>query len=447
MKACSCVVLLAVAALCASSSQAATSIAAGVKRSQVAGIDVIADRTAVKDVVVIFGSLPAGAVFNPEDQPATAMLVAQMLDKGTTRQDKFALARRLDEVGASIHFSADNYLTSFEVTCLKENLPLVLSLLAEQLRMPAFSAEEFEKLKPQAIGELRQALDDPGLRANETFSQVVYPQGHPNKTATVQERIEGVTTAKLSDLKAFHAAHYGPAHMTMVIAGDFDLGQVRAELAKSFSGWKGGTALPVASRSAAGFVSASREATVSIPGKSSVNLLLGAATGLKYRDPDTLALRVGTTILGSGFTGRLMNNVRDKEGLTYGIGAGVSNDTFSDGEWKISATFAPTLLDKGISSTRRELTQWYQNGITAAELEQRKSELAGNYYVSLATTGGLAQALLTAVQRGYDLKWLDEYPKAIQALTVEQVNGAIKKHLDPDKMLLIKSGTIGAAKS
>jgi zinc protease len=142
-----------------------------------------------------------------------------------------------------------------------------------------------------------------------------------------------------------------------------------------------------------------------------------------------------------------MKSVRDKEGLTYGIFAGSSSDTFSDGEWKINATFAPALLGKGIASTRRELTEWYQNGITTAELEQRKSELVGSYYVSLATTKGIAQTLLTAVQRGYDLTWLDEYPKAIQALTVEQVNSAIKKHLDPNKLLLIEAGTIGAAKS
>jgi zinc protease len=441
------VALLAAAGLSAASSQAASSIAASVKRSQIAGIDVMADRTAVKDVVVIFGSLPAGEVFNPPGQPATAMLVAKMLDKGTAKQDKFALARKLEDVGASISFVADNYMTSFQASCLKENLPLVLSLLAEQLRLPAFSAEEFEKLKPQVTGGLQQSLDDPGSRAGESFGQMVYPQGHPDKTATVQEQIEGVKTAKLADLKAFHAAHYGPAHMTMVIAGDFDLNSVRAELQKNFSGWQGGTALPAAPTSAVGFVKASQEQTVFMPGKTSVIMLLGQATGLEYRDPDALALRVGTTILGSGFTGRLMKNVRDNEGLTYGIGAGSSSDTFSDGEWKINATFAPALLGKGVASTRRQLTEWYQNGITAAELEQRKTELVGSYYVSLATTNGLAQALLTAVQRGYDLTWLDEYPKAIQALTVEQVNSAIKKHLDPNKMLLIEAGTIGEAKS
>jgi zinc protease len=447
------VVLLAVVALAAplahADSQAPSSIIANVKRSKVAGIDLIVDHTAVKDVVIITGSLPAGAVFDPPGKPATATLVAGMLDKGTTRNDKFALAHKLEDVGASISFTADNYVTEFQATCLKQDLPLVLALLAEQLRTPAFSAEEFEKLKPQVIGTLQQALDNPRARAAETFSQIAYPQGHPNRKPTLQEQIDAVKAARLDDVKAFHAAHFGPSHMTMVVAGDVEWNQVRAQTEKSFSGWRGGSALPEAPRpdTASSANMSDKDKVVFMPGKTSVIMLMGQADGLKHRDPDALALRVATTILGSGFTGRLMKNVRDKEGLTYGIGAVLDNDTFADGEWKINATFAPALLEKGVDSTRRQLAEWYQKGVTAAELEQRKTQLVGTYYVSLATTRGIASELLETVQRGYDLSWLDEYPKALQALTLDQVNGAIKKYLDPDKMILIQAGTVEPAKS
>jgi zinc protease len=82
-----------------------------------------------------------------------------------------------------------------------------------------------------------------------------------------------------------------------------------------------------------------------------------------------------------------------------------------------------------------------------AELEQRKTQLVGSYYVSLATTEGIARALLEAVQRGYDVSWLDQYPKALQALTLEQVNAAVKKYVDPGKMVLIKSGTVEPRKA
>jgi zinc protease len=174
-------------------------------------------------------------------------------------------------------------------------------------------------------------------------------------------------------------------------------------------------------------------------------VVLGQATGLKYSDPDSLALRVGTAVLGHGFTGRLMGTVRDKEGLTYNIGAGISQDAIADGAWDISASFAPTLLDKGVASTRRELQKWWADGITETELADRKQGLVGGYFVGLSTSGGVAGAILVAIQRGYDLTWLDGYPEAIKALTRTQVNTAIKTHLDPAKMVLVEAGSVKAA--
>ena len=86
-----------------------------------------------------------------------------------------------------------------------------------------------------------------------------------------------------------------------------------------------------------------------------------------------------------------------------------------------------------------------QSGVTAAELEARKTNMIGSYQVSLATTDGMAAAMLQTLNRGKPLSWLDDYPKAIRALTVEQVNAAIRKHLDPKKMVLVEAGTFEAA--
>src|SRR4029077_14581310 len=98
-------------------------------------------------------------------------------------------------------------------------------------------------------------------------------------------------------------------------------------------------------------------------------------------DPDSLALRVATSILGRDFTSRLMSTVRDQEGVTYGIRARIADDTFVSGDWAITAAFSPQLLDQGIVSTRRELDKWWQTGVTAAELEARKTSLVGSYQV------------------------------------------------------------------
>jgi zinc protease len=180
--------------------------------------------------------------------------------------------------------------------------------------------------------------------------------------------------------------------------------------------------------------------------KTSVSVVFGQASGLRYSDPDYVAVRTATSILGSDFTSRLVAIVRDTEGLTYGIRANLAHDTFGEGDWRITATFAPELLNKGIESTTKQLKSWYEQGVTAEELAKRKTNLVGRFKVGLASTDGMADSLLLSVNRGVGPEWLDKYPAKINALALTDVNNAIKKHLNPDEMLLVKAGTIPGAK-
>ena len=415
-------------------------IAEKVVREKVAGIDLIACKTDVQDVVTFRGSLPAGDSFAPKENLAIPTLVGGMLDKGTTKQDKFAIAQKLDNIGAKIGFSVHGVMLEFSGKCLSKDLPLVLSILAEELRTPAFSEEEFVKLKKQVNGQLQRALESPDYRANQAFSETVFPPGHPNYSPPTKEFLAAVDAAKLEDLRAFHAKFYGPAQATLVAVGDVEIAGLKSAVAQIFQGWAGGETLP-AFPEATG-VPTNREQTISMADKPNVAVIVGQGTGLRYRDPDALALRLGTAAFGQGFTGRLMANVRDKEGLTYGISAGMGSDAFADGDWQISANFAPQLLEKGMVSTKRQLDGWYSQGITAAELERVKSNLIGTFKVGLATTDGLSSALLNAVHRGYDVTWLDEYPKRVAALSLAEVNAAIKKHLQPEQMTVIRAGSV-----
>jgi zinc protease len=227
------------------------------------------------------------------------------------------------------------------------------------------------------------------------------------------------------------------------VVGDVDPKAAQAALAKAFAGWNGGS--PRATVAKATPLASPAVETVFMPDKTNVSIVIGQPTQLRYADPDAIALRVGTRILGSGFMGRLMANVRDKEGLTYGIGAAVSNDVYVDGDWRIDASFAPALLEQGIASSRRQLIEWHDKGVTAAELERAKTEVAGTYKVRLATTGGTAGTILQMLNAGMPLAFVDEYPQRVAALTLEQVNGAIKRHLDPEKMVLVQAGTVPGA--
>jgi len=431
------VVLLAVAGI---PTALGASIAEHIVRKSVAGVDVIVYPMNVKDVVTIRGSLPAGDMYAESGNIAAATLTGMLLDKGTTRQDKFAIAKQLDDIGAQLGFGVSQEMLAIGGKTLKKDLPLVVRLLAEQLRTPAFAPDELEKARKQLEAGLRSSLDNTGSRAQEAFSRLLFPPGHPNRVHSVQEWLDANARASIQDVKTFHQKVYGPSHFTLVFVGDVDAPAIQQLVASSFAGWKGGVA---SVRSAPKpTVQGPRQQTIAMKDKTSVSVLLGQPTGLRYQDPDSMPLRVGTAILGSGFTGRLMSTVRDKEGLTYGIGASISDDTFVGGTFAVSATFAPVLLEKGVASTRRVLQDWYEHGVTAAELAERKTSMIGGYEVSLSNTDGMSGAILLTVERGKDLRWLDDLPKAINAVTLEQVNAAIQKYLNPTDMVLAEAGTL-----
>lgn len=412
-------------------------------RESVASIDVVTYPTSVKDVVVIRGALPAGDAMGTPGNIAVPTLAGSMLDRGTKSLDKFAIAQQLDDVGATVSFEVGTQSLEIRAKCLKRDLPLVMGLIAAELRTPALSAAEFAKAKQQFIGSLEASLENTEARAGEAFGRAVYAEGNPNRPHTAAEYMTAAKSATLDETRAFIAKYYGPAHLTLVLVGDVSAAESQAQVARVFAGWSGGQ--DYIRPTAAGVSPGPRDVAVPLAGKPSVTVMLGQATGLKYRDPDALPLRVGTAVFGHGFTGRLMGTVRDKEGLTYNIGAGMTDDSIADGDWEISASFAPALLDKGIASTRRELDKWWSDGITDAELADRKQGMVGGYRVGLSTTGGVASAILTAIQRGYDVSWLDQYPEAIKALTRAQVNNAIKTHLNPSTMVLVKAGSVGSA--
>ena len=420
-----------------------TQLAARIARQTVAGIDVIAYPTAIQEVVTLSGSLPAGDCFSPAANPAVATLTGEMLDQGTTLHDKFAIAQQLENDGATLTFSVGDCVLSFQAKCLKKDLPLVVALLAEQLRTPAFAPEELAKTKARFAGAMRRQLEDTDTRARTAFLRAIYPAGHPNRPAALEDFIAAIDGVTLEDVQAFHARHYGPRGMILVAVGDLEVATLQREVAQAFAGWTGGAPWSPPAPTAAPTASS---ATVYMADKSSVSIVLGQTTGLRYQDPEALALRLGTAVLGSGFTSRLVGIVRDREGLTYGIGARVAGDTFTDGHWKIVATFGPALLAQGIASTQRELRRWYAEGITEEEFANRQTNLIGSYKVGLTTTEGLASTLLATAQRGLPMSWVDEYPLRVAALTRAQVNAALRRHLHPETMALVQAGTVPAAR-
>jgi zinc protease len=419
----------------------ATQVAARSLRREINGIDIVTLATGIKDVVTFRGSLNAGDVFNPSGNPAIADLAAAMLDQGTVARDKFEVSSLLEQAGATLSFNAGSHTLAFAGKCLRADLTNVLGLLVEQLRTPRFDPAEFDKVKKQVVGAYQRRLEETDFRGGNAFARAVFPAGHPNHPPSDDAYLAAVAAATLDEVKAFHAACYGPQGARLVLVGDLDDAAIDQTLRTTTTGWSGGNALP--GNPPATLPATGRLERVAMPGKTSVSVFIGQPSGLRHRDADHLALSTGTAILGSGFfSARLLAIVRGQEGLTYGIRASLNADTFSDGYWGITGTFAPELLAQGLASTRRELERFVRDGVTAEELATFKGTIIGSYKVALSTTDGLAGALLNALQRDHELSFVDTYPAQVRALTVEQVNAAIKKHLHADRMITVTAGSL-----
>lgn len=412
-----------------------TDFANRIQRSDIGGADLLVCPTAVKGIVCVRVSLPVGS--SKGENRALAHLAFDMTERGTTKHDKFTIAEMLESAGVDVESDLTAETVELTAKCLSRDLPMVLDLLVEQWRLPAFKADEFEKARKDLLSTLQQILEDTDEQAAIAFSRATRAPGDPLRRATVEELTGFVKKATLGAVKAFHAAHYGPRGIHMAVVGDVEPGAVQKHVTGLLAGWK---MQPESAAAPLPPVTLGAAVDVPMPDKSSVSVLFGQPTGLRASDPDWLALRLANDALGNGFTSRLVGNVRDREGLTYSIGSRIADDIKRPGMWTVRASFAPAMLDRGVASLRREVEQWHTQGITPEELAFRKTATAGEFTVSLETTTGLAEQVLQCVRRGFDLKWLDEYPSKLQSLALEDVNRVIKAQLDPKKMVLIRAG-------
>jgi zinc protease len=413
-----------------------------IQRTKIAGIDLIVFPTKVKGFLTLVGALPAGRVFDSPELPGVASLTASMLDEGTLKHNKFEISDLLASHGAKLQFRPGEESILITGQCLTKDTALFIDLLAEQLREPAFPAEELEKVKTQAVAAFQHAMDEPSSMASVELSQKLFPPGHPNYHRSYKEMVDAIRKPTVNDLRKFHQSVYGPHSCTLIAVGDIDTAQLQAAIEKGFSGWQGGTDYkrdfpPVAS------AGAKEPAVLFIPEKTSVAYMRGLPVNVRPTSPESIPLAVANQIFGGPtFTSRLMATVRDREGLTYGIGSTISGDTFTEGSMTIRATFAPSLLDRGMVSVDQQLKTYLEKGPTEDELSYHKQFLIGNYKISLATTEGIASKILSTIQQELPLSFLDQYPVKVGSVTLEQANAVFRKYIKPEEMTTVIAGTV-----
>ena len=391
-------------------------------------------------VVTLTGSMLGGDIY-ASGNARTADMVAAMLDQGTTNMTKFEISAKLESAGARLGFFSGQARVGFSGKFLSEDTKMVFDLLADQLKNPLFAEEDLNKVKKRQVANYKRSKESTRGNATNNMLKAFYGTGHQNSPTDPDKAIEEIKKITPKNLKDFHLKNYGAGTMVIVAVGDVDHNSLESLIKEGFGGWKKS---PLKEKKETGTANkVSDKVYVTMQDKTSTDFLVGTALGIDRYHPDYLPLYVATHTLGGNFSARLMQTVRVKEGLTYGINSSMRGfGNGNDGYWMVGGTFSPKLLSKGESSTLREIKKWAEEGITQKELDITKSTLTGGFQVGFDSTGGLAGGILDAIIVHGDLTYLDSYPERIKAITLDQANTAISKYIFFDDLYQVAAGTI-----
>lgn len=413
-----------------------TTLGDRVERTTEGGAELWALALDVPEVVSFRASFLTGLDLGRADRTVQRAAV-RLLDRGCERLDRFEIAEWLEGRGAHLQFFSSGRRAGFSGRCLRSDLLDVLALAAELLDTPRFEPDEVEKARRELEASLRQAASDTAYLSDAALSRVLYAAQHPAFIAPLERRRAEVDALTRETLVGFHAAHLKGGPLLLAVAGDLR-GVAADALLRPFSVRPPRGAsdrFPAAETEAAG------RTDVPVSDKSNFDVRVGHGVRLLRSDADFQPLRVGVYALGGNFSSRLMQEVRDRQGLTYGIRASLEHvDVVHHGHFEIRAGFSPADLPRGLEATRAVLDAWQQEGVEPGEVERVKETLVGTYDVGLSTTQSLAATMLHRAEQGFSPAYLDRYRDEIDAVQAEGVNAAIVRHLQPAALHVVTSG-------
>lgn len=364
-----------------------------------------------------------------------ASFAGALLASGTS---KYSRAQLTDEF-SKLKISGGLY--SFQTT--KTNLPAALALIAHVMREANFPETEFRQSRERALVNMEAGRNEPASVANQALTQHFnrYPKGDFRAAETLDESLLSIKAVKLDDIKTYHQQFYGASKGELSIVGDFDIDSTRQAIQKAFAEWQ--SAAPYTRLVSQRETIPAIRKTFNTPDKengyytSRMNLLL------REDDADFPALRVANYIFGggAGLNSRLMERLRQKDGLSYGGSSNLSaGEIDPDGSFGISAIAAPQNLAKVEAAVSEELHRALKDGFSAEELARAKSGLLQQRLQGRTTDASVAGGWNSHLYLARTWAWTQAMDDNIKALTLAQVNAAFKKFIDPAKMSVFIAG-------
>ena len=370
----------------------------------------------------------SGSAFDPPHRLGVADFAARLMRRGAAGRKADEISETVDFVGASMGGYAGEETVVMSLSTPARHLDAMLEVMGQLIVSPDFPESELETARRRTLAQISNELDDPGALADRALLRALWgehPYGH--ETVGLKTHLEALTRA---DLVQFHQERLGPRISQLFVAGDVDGDSVSKAVERALGGWRGGPEAPPQLPGWSGPAQAGEVVIVDKPEQTQVQLRIGAR-GVKRGHPDHFPLVVMNTVLGGGFTSRLVTQIRVKRGLSYG--AGSSFDMMSvGGSFSVSSFTRTESVNELIDVALAEVAKMRARGPDAREVSTAQRYVCGLYPARLETNEAVAGAIADVEHFGLPADWIAGYRERLSAVTVKQAAEAAKAHLFED---------------
>ncbi|WPO83600.1 pitrilysin family protein [Chryseobacterium sp. JJR-5R] len=367
--------------------------------------------------------------YNEGTVTGVSEIMAEQFENGTTNMSKDAFNKKVDYLGANLGFSSGGAFAS----SLSKYFPQVLSLMADAIINPKFSAEEIQNSKERAIEGLKSEEKNASAIASRVSNALMYGK---NTSRGEFETVESINKIQLADVQNTYKKYYAPDNAYLVIVGDVKFDKVKPMIEKAFSGWKKANT-PIMPLEPSANIGKTEINVVDVPTAVQSVVSLNNLNTLKMKDADYFPATIANYILGGGGEARLFMNLREKNGFTYGAYSNMSASKYSP-QFSATASVRNEVTDKAVKEFINEL-----NAISAVkpeELENAKAKLKGNFIMSLEKPETIARFALNQKVQDLPADFYTNYLKSIDKVTAADVSNAVKTNILPNQSRIFIAG-------